>query len=199
MNVFGVLKQNRSYIFWSGAIFLLGWLIGGLFPTQLFSVVSDQIDHIRQLAEKTQANDSALYTCWVIFKNNLFAAIVMIVSGIAFGVFTVLALLINGMIIGVVFGVIGGHAGVSYWETIVVGLLPHGIFELTAIFIAAAFGLKLGRVLIVPLKDKTRAQSFGQVWREIARVAIVIALLLVVAAGVEGTITPLLLHTFVKL
>ena len=139
MNVFGVLKQNRSYIFWSGAIFLLGWLIGGLFPTQLFSVVSDEIDHIRHLA------------------------------------------------------------GVSYWETIVVGLLPHGIFELTAIFIAAAFGLKLGRVLIVPLKDKTRAQSFGQVWREIARVAIVIALLLVVAAGVEGTITPLLLHTFVKL
>ncbi|MGB8957186.1 MAG: stage II sporulation protein M [Tumebacillaceae bacterium] len=199
MNVFGVLKQNRSYIFWSGVIFFLGWLLGGLFPNQLFNLVADQIDHIRELAEKTQANDSALYTCWVIFKNNLFAAIVMIVSGIAFGIFTVLALLMNGMMIGVVFGVIGAHAGVSYWKTVMFGLLPHGIFELTAIFIAAAFGLKLGRVLIVPLKEKTRLQSFGYVWREIARAGVVVLVLLVVAASVEGTITPFLLHTFVKI
>ena len=199
MNVFGVLKQNRSYIICSGVIFFLGWLIGGLFPNQLYSVVADQIDHIRELAEKTQANGSALYTSWVIFKNNLFAAVAMIASGIAFGFFTVTALLINGMMIGVVFGVIGTHAGVSYWETILFGLLPHGIFELMAIFIAAAFGLKLGRVLIVPLKERTRVQSFAHVWREIARVAVVILLLLVVAAGVEGFITPLLLHTFVKL
>ena len=199
MNVLEVFKQNRLYILSSGVIFFLGWVIGALFPEQLYAYVEDSLERIRHLAEKTQGQDSALYTAWVIFKNNLTAVVVMLVTGIGYGLITFFALLMNGMLIGVMFGSIGAQTGVSMWEVIVFGLLPHGIFELAAIFIAAGFGLKLGRVLLVPLREKTRLQSIGHVVREVARSAWVIVLLLVVAAGVEGTITPLLLHTFVKI
>jgi len=122
----------------------------------------------------------------------------MILLGSLFAVFTLFAMLVNGLMIGVVFALASTHAGSSLLDMIVFGLMPHGIFELPAIFIAAAFGIKLGRVLLWPLAGKTRWESYKGVWREVWQVSWLLLLLLVVAAGVEGMITPVLLETFAR-
>lgn len=190
-----VLKRNRGYIAAAAVLFLIGWVTGSIYSEQLMAAVKPMLEKIASLAEQTQEKDSALYTAGVIFLNNLTACAMMVLFGCLLAVPTVFSLVLNGMVIGVLFGQL--DSGVSAWELIVYGLLPHGIFELPALVIAAAFGIKLGRVLLVPLKGKTRLESFGFTWLEVVKAAWVPFALLVVAAGVEATLTPYLLEKFV--
>ncbi|TCP52252.1 stage II sporulation protein M [Tumebacillus sp. BK434] len=190
-----VLKRNRGYILAASLLFVIGWVAGSLYSEQLMAAVRPMLEKIAKLAEHTQDKDSALYTAWVIFLNNLTACAVMVLFGCLLAVPTAISLVMNGLVIGVLFGQLDN--GVSAWDLIVYGLLPHGIFELPAIVIAAAMGLKLGSVLLVPLRGKARLESFGFAWLEVVRLAWVPVVLLVVAAGVEATVTPYLLDKFV--
>lgn len=193
-----VLLRNRWYLGTSTALFIVGVLLGALFTEQIQEVIKAALENLRELAEQAQQKEDPLYMSELIFWNNLRAVVLMLVLGSLFGVFTMIMLLINGMMIGVVLSLSGGQMTVSLFDMIVFGLLPHGIFELPAIFIASSFGIKLGKVLLMPHAGKTRWQSYASVWREIVQISWVLLLLLLVAAAVEGLITPQLLETFAK-
>jgi stage II sporulation protein M len=173
-------------------------LFGFLYSESVLSLVKAALEHVRDLAEKAKTEGDGLHAAQLIFWNNLRACIAMLVLGSFYGVFTVFSLFINGLMIGVVLTMASGQTSVSLFDMVLYGLVPHGIFELPAILIASALGLKLGRVLLVPLKGKTRWESYKAVWREVWQIAWFLLLLLVVASGVEGLITPLLLDTFAK-
>ncbi|MBL0389369.1 stage II sporulation protein M [Tumebacillus sp. ITR2] len=193
MQCFRVLRQNKNYLWLAFGIFVLGWVIGELFTNQILHVIQPSLDQLKLLAEKAKAKDSVTYTSGLILGNNIRACVTMILVGILACAPTILSLLFNGMMIGVMLG----NAQESVFGLVAFGILPHGIFEMPAIFIASAFGIKLGRVLLVPLREKTRWQSFKFVWREVWSVSWFVLVLLVVAASVEGMVTPVLLHTFV--
>lgn len=192
MRCFAVLRQNKNYLWLALALFALGWLLGALFTDSILKLVQPSLDQLRDIAQKAQDKGGA-YTSGVIFTNNLRATVTMLLLGILACVPTMISLLMNGMMIGVMLAKVGGN----FWGLVAFGILPHGIFEMPAIFIASAFGIKLGRVLLVPLAEKTRWQSFKFVWREVLSISWFVLLLLVVAASVEGLVTPVLLHTFV--
>jgi stage II sporulation protein M len=194
-SVRAVLLRNAGYFAAAGLLFSLGWLVGSVFGEELAEAVEPMLKRLADIAEKTE-QQSSLYTAGVIFLNNLTACAVMVLFGFLLAVPTVLALFSNGMVIGVLFEQIGGETA-SLWEMIVFGLLPHGIFELPAVVISAAFGIKLGTVLLRPLSGKTRLQSFGFVWMETVKAAGVVVALLLAAALIEGTLTPFLLKQFV--
>ncbi|KEO81773.1 stage II sporulation protein M [Tumebacillus flagellatus] len=193
MRCFSVLRANRIYLWLAFCLFAFGWVIGELFTDQILHVVKPSLEQLKSLAEKAQAQNSGLYTSTLIFGNNLRACVTMLLLGVLACAPSVLTLLFNGMMIGVMLGGTQEHV----LGLVAFGILPHGIFEMPAIFISAAFGMKLGRVLLVPLREKTRWQSFKFVWREIFSMSWLVVLLLVIAAAVEGTLTPTLLHTFV--
>lgn len=193
-----VLLHNRWYLGISTGLFVVGVLLGALFTEQIQEMVKAGLEHLRELAEQAQEKEDPLYMSQLIFWNNLRAVVFMLVLGSLFGIFTMIMLLINGMMIGVVFSLAGGQMTVSLFDMIVFGLLPHGIFELLAIFIASGFGIKLGKVLLLPHAGKTRWESYGAVWREIVQISWVLLLLLVVAAAVEGLVTPQLLEAFAR-
>src|SRR5699024_5409235 len=90
--------------------------------------------------------DSSLMSA-EIMTNNIQVAILAFASGITFGLLTVYVLVYNGLIVGGIAAVYW-HAGMSYefWAYIV----PHGMIELTAIFIAGGAGLLMGYKLFVP-------------------------------------------------
>lgn len=192
MRCFTVLRQNKSYLWLALGLFALGWVLGALFTEQIHKLVQPSLEQLREITQKAQDKGGA-YTSGLIFTNNLRATATMLVLGILACVPTMISLVMNGMMIGVMLSQVGGN----FWGLVAFGILPHGIFELPAIFIASAFGIKLGRVLLVPLAEKTRWQSFKFVWREVLSVSWFVLLLLVVAASVEGLVTPVLLHTFV--
>ncbi len=82
-----------------------------------------------------------------IMVNNIQVAFLAFAGGITFGILTVYILIYNGIIIGAI-AALFWHYGNSYefWAFIV----PHGMIELTAIFIAGGAGLLMGYRLFVP-------------------------------------------------
>jgi uncharacterized membrane protein SpoIIM required for sporulation len=68
-------------------------------------------------------------------------------------------------------------------------VLPHGMLELTAVFVAGGAGLKLGWTLIDPGR-RGRGQALARQGRASATVALGLVAVLLVSGMIEGFITP---------
>jgi uncharacterized membrane protein SpoIIM required for sporulation/uncharacterized RDD family membrane protein YckC len=121
----------------------------------------------------------------VIISNNILVAFWTFVGGLLAGTLTVWALVMNGLQLGMGFGLfVNYHAG-SYLATFVAG---HGVLELTAIFIAAGAGFRLAGALIAP-GDRTRRDALVVEGRIAARMLGAVVTLLVIAGTIEGLIS----------
>jgi uncharacterized membrane protein SpoIIM required for sporulation len=122
-----------------------------------------------------------------IMLNNIFVGIRAFGFGITLGIGTALVLFQNGLVVGA----LAAHffkAGLSYefWALIV----PHGMLEFMAIFLAGAAGFCLGWPLVAP-GELSRREAFTAG----AKRGIVLLLgtlpLFVAAAIIEGWVTPM--------
>lgn len=133
----------------------------------------------------------ASYVMW----NNIRVSILCFASGVFFCIPTVLLLIVNGFMVGALAGLChAGGVGLRFWAFI----LPHGVIELTAIFIAAGAGLRLGYSLIAPGRH-TRRDSLALAGREAILLALGVLPMLVVAGMIEGFISPEQIPDQVKL
>src|SRR6478609_6923413 len=83
--------------------------------------------------------------------------------------------------------------GAHFWGLI----LPHGMLELTAVFVAAGVGLKLFWSWVEPGR-LTRAQSLAREGRTAGTVALGLVAVLLVSGLIEGFVTPSLLPTWAR-
>jgi len=130
----------------------------------------------------------------ILFFHNARATVALFLLGlISFGTLGLTAFLAN---IGLVGGVLGAASlvGFSPWLTFAAGILPHGIFELSALFLATAAMLKVGAQLVTPQPDKSLGEVLLVSIADWLRVFVGIVLpFLAVAALIEIYITPLLI------
>ena len=77
-------------------------------------------------------------------------------------------------------------------------LLPHGLLELTAVFVAAGIGLRLGWTVIDP-GPRTRRTALSEEGRTALGVAIGLAAVLFVSGILEGFVTPSALPTWARI
>lgn len=80
----------------------------------------------------------------LIFKNNLLVGVLSLFLGILFGLLPLLTVGVNMFIFGFMLAalvVLGNYQGFFLFA---LSIVPHGILELPAFLLAAAFGLKLG-------------------------------------------------------
>ncbi|OBG31115.1 stage II sporulation protein M [Mycobacterium sp. E3198] len=81
---------------------------------------------------------------------------------------------------------------------ILLGLLaPHGLLELTAVFLAGATGMRLGWSVISP-GDRPRGQVLAEQGRGVVSVAVGLVAVLLVSGLIEALVTPSPLPTFVR-
>ncbi|CAN3131254.1 stage II sporulation protein M [Mycobacterium sp. smrl_JER01] len=96
---------------------------------------------------------------------------------------------------------LGVNAGLMFQAgkgDIFLGLItPHGLIELTAVFVAAGVGMRLGWSVIAP-GDRPRGQVLAEQGRAVIAVAIGLAAVLLLAGAIEGFVTPSALPTFVR-
>lgn len=116
---------------------------------------------------------------------------------LAFGIFglPVVYLLWNNILNLAILGSImtrHGHGG-HFWGLI----LPHGLLELTAVFVAAGVGLRLFWSWVAP-GDQTRVRSVAQEGRTAGTVALGLVLVLFVSGMIEGFVTPSPLPTWAR-
>lgn len=129
----------------------------------------------------------------ILFFNNLLSSLYVVLLGIILGLPSLLGLFTNGAFLGTVMSSLS-HEGISALTFVSLGVLPHGIFELPAFFLAAAFGLKLGFHTIFPLPQKKRGESIIFIWKEFWSILPLVLNLLILAAVIEILITPHLLN-----
>ena len=84
--------------------------------------------------------------------------------------------------------------GYSPLLAFVAGILPHGIFELSAIFLATAAMLKVGAQLVTPQPDKSLGETVLIALADWFRIFVGIVLpFLAVASIIEIYLTPVLI------
>ncbi len=130
-----------------------------------------------------------------VWTNNVWVSAEVLIGGLGLGVLTLFALAQNVANLGV----IAGYLAAAGKTGLFVGLVaPHGMLELTAVFVAAGAGLRLGWAIVDP-GPRRRADALA----EEGRGTVVIALGLVVVLGVSGVIeafvTPSGLPTWARL
>jgi uncharacterized membrane protein SpoIIM required for sporulation len=117
-----------------------------------------------------------------VFTNNIQVTIVAFAGGITGGVATALALLYNGLQLGVIGGLMGQAGnGVGFVDLVT----AHGVLELSCILIGGAAGLSLGWSMIAP-GLRTRRASLQHEAREALLLVVGTAPWLIVAGIVEG-------------
>ncbi len=170
------LAETRVYIFSIVALFILSILLGFAFP-ELFT----QFDEIlREILDETEGL-SAYGLIAYIFANNFQSSLSGMLFGIALGIFPIATTVLNGTLLGYVLHLSWGVSGIGeFWR-----LLPHGIFELPAVFISLGFGIRLGSFVFA--KKKLASLAY-HLYNSLLVFVLIVIPLLIVAAVIEGTL-----------
>ncbi|MFP4662321.1 MAG: stage II sporulation protein M [Halanaerobiales bacterium] len=186
-----ILKDYRNYILISFAFFALGVLISMIMVlynhdhASLF-VPQEYIDTIKAGTEGSGDWNYALMSSYIMV-NNIRVSITAFVLGITLGLGTVYVLFLNGAMLGALTTVVYLYGNpVSYWSLI----LPHGVIELTAIFIAGAAGLVIAKHMLIPGELKRKYSIISGTKKAISLLSGVIVML-IIAGIIEGFYTPL--------
>src|SRR5262249_13550122 len=86
----------------------------------------------------------------------------------------------------------------GFGNDLVTFMMAHGVIELSCIFIAGGAGLLIGSAMLMP-GDLSRADALKARGMEAVRLMMGVAVLLVVAATIEGFISPAPIDPRVKL
>ncbi|OGX68119.1 MAG: hypothetical protein A2189_07935 [Paenibacillus sp. RIFOXYA1_FULL_44_5] len=201
------MKQNMKRVFYdlltikkeiaaAILIFAVGIYLGYTEPAQFAWILRSQLDQLKQMSELLQHHHLLMF--FQIFINNTLLAILTLFSGVVL-IFPIAWLLINGMIIGYLFSSLPAATNVGL--LIAKGLLPHGLFELPAIWIASAYGIRFGVVMLSSLFRLVNQEQRQRAKQEIEHFAnrsipmiIFLTIILLMAAIIESTITPWLMN-----
>ena len=129
-----------------------------------------------------------------VWTNNAWVAAGALFTGIL--ILPALGLLINNAINVAIDGGLMAHAG--RLDVFFGYLLPHGMLELTAIFLAGGAGLKLGWTLIDP-GHLSRAEALARQGRDTVVIALGLTAVLLVSGILEGFVTPSGLPTMARI
>lgn len=200
-----LIRDQRHYVIMAGLVLILGlatgYLLHFLQPSLDGYIIPDQVKHsVRDSLSNGQigadwpvAQRSVISSA--IMLNNIKVGIFAFTLGFTWGVGTILVLFNNGLMVGVL-GAIFAHEGygLDFWSLI----LPHGVLELTAIFICGGAGLVLAKALVKP-GDYTRRDALPVQGRIAVKLVIGTIPMFIVAALIEGFITPSMLPNYGKL
>ncbi|SMO79375.1 stage II sporulation protein M [Melghirimyces algeriensis] len=152
-------------------------------------------EQFQQKVEDIKQDPGLLNVFQVILSNNLLATASMIGLGLFFGVYPVIGLAFNGLLLGVVIGISSEQTGSSPVTLFVTQILPHGILELPALIFAAALGIRLGILSMGTLAGlgsaviRKRNQSAWKAYLErVPSLVIGVAVMLTVAAFIESSL-----------
>jgi uncharacterized membrane protein SpoIIM required for sporulation/ABC-type transport system involved in multi-copper enzyme maturation permease subunit len=177
------------------------WAVGNM-QGYLDAAKPDQMEELqKRLIRIGDISDvSQDLTAQALFIHNIQATLLIGFFGLfSFGVLGVILYLINTTVIGLLLGVFNlmGYAPIPL---AVVGILPHGIFEIPALLLSCAVILQSGLVLVTPQAGRTVGEVMLESIADWARIIIGLVIpLLAIAALVESNVTPYLLMNSINM
>jgi uncharacterized membrane protein SpoIIM required for sporulation len=139
-------------------------------------------------------NASALTTPFILGNNLRVVALSMLVGIFTFGVIPTVVPLVNSALIAFVV-TRAADAGLNPFAILAAGILPHGIFEVTAVWLASIVSLRLGAAVIARPPRMTVGEGWLLALADCLKVLVfVVAPLLTAAAFIEVHVTPALIR-----
>ncbi|MDT5351052.1 MAG: hypothetical protein QOH91_4339 [Mycobacterium sp.] len=180
--------------FFAVAVVIGFWVAGNPEVQAVIGTPRDIDQLINHDVESYYSEHPAASFALQVWVNNSWVAAKCIAFSIVLGLPIPLVLFENAANLGVIAGLMfqAGKGGV------LLGLLiPHGLLELTAVFLAGATGMRLGWSVISP-GDRPRGQVLAEHGRGVMSVAVGLVGVLLVSGLIEALVTPSPLPTFVR-
>jgi uncharacterized membrane protein SpoIIM required for sporulation len=193
----------RARWWWLGAALgsiivavLIGWevarspaLQASLLPR---SAVANLVRH--EFRHYYSAYDARSFAARV-WTNNALVAAESIMFGLLLGLPVLFVLYGNAANGGILGGLMAAHGrSGEFWSLI----LPHGMLELSAVFLAAGVGLRLGWTVIDPGR-RPRIRAVAEEGRAMITVALGLVFVLAVSGLIEAFVTPSSLPTWARI
>lgn len=177
------LGESKKFICAIIGIFSFFVLFGFFIPPPEF-LYNQIMEFIKELVEMTK-DMSMPQLIGFIISNNVQSTFFGVLLGMFLGFFPIINAIANGYMLGFVSSLSVENGGfLVLWK-----LLPHGIFELPAVFISLGLGLKLGTFIL----QKKKLESFKNYFTNSIRIFLLIVIPLLVLAGIiEGSLMILL-------
>jgi len=194
-----LLREYKKYILASFFIFLCGFVFSLILVMLNEHNAAYFLPQSLIAGAKSSSNKGGQWNYPLvssqIMVNNIGVALKAFVFGITLGIGTIYIIFYNGLILGGLTALIYKYGDpLNYWSLI----LPHGIIELTAIFISGAAGLIMAHKFLVP-GEHSRKHGLVLGAKKAASLISGVILLLVIAAIIEGFFTPLPISPISKL
>ena len=186
------VRAHSTYVWIAAALlyvptFVIGWLVYQR-PELILSVVSAETaaSYEHMYSDSATAIGRAADGDWMMFgyyiSHNIGIAFQCFAGGLFAGIGTLFYLLYNGAIAGAIGGYLTerGHSATFYSF-----VATHSAFELTAIVLSGAAGLKIGHSLLAPGRLR-RGQSLIAATRDSAVIISGAAIMLLIAAAIEA-------------
>lgn len=192
----------RSWRWWLGTaagffavVLLMAFWVAGSPEVQSAAGTPSEIDQLvnHDVIAYYSEHPAAAFALQI-WVNNSWVSAQCIASSVLLGLPIPFVLFQNAANLGLISGLMfqAGKGGV------LLGLLvPHGLLELSAAFLAGAAGMRLGWSVISP-GDRPRGQVLADQGRAVVSVAIGLAGVLLVSGLIEALVTPSPLPTFVR-
>ena len=202
------IRRHHGIILFSFILFFLFFAVGFFSAKHDPGFVRDVLgDDYVDMTEENIANGNPLgvyghgnsVLSWLgIMINNITVSFMYFVKGLAFGILTITSLVKEAMRLGA-FEYMFFSKG--YGLQSVLGVLIHGLLELTAIIIACGAGMVLGKSFLFPGTIK-RIDSLKQGAKDGVKIVVGLAPVFIVAAFFEGFVTrlykmPVVLNIFI--
>ncbi|HTZ94211.1 MAG TPA: stage II sporulation protein M [Streptosporangiaceae bacterium] len=179
-----------------GFALITGWWIADSPAVQASLLSHSQVqDLVNSQFRSYYSQDTATSFALKVWTNNVYVAALTLITGVLVGVGTIYFLLANSLNIGVDAGLMIGHGKAAEFFALI---LPHGMLELSAVFLAAAAGLRLGWAIIDP-GPRRRSQALAEEGRATITIALGLIVVLGVSGMIEAFVTPSPLPTWARI
>ncbi|NXY96336.1 stage II sporulation protein M [Streptomyces sp. BR123] len=177
---------------------LIGWWIATHPEVQAAIAAPEELKALTQPGggyETYYSSHPAASFAAKVWTNNAQAAAMCLVLGAFLGIPVLWILFLNMVNLGVGIGLMTSAGRLDVFLGLI---LPHGLLELTAVFVAAGTGLRLGWTVIDP-GPRTRRAALAEQGRAALGMAIGLAVVLFVSGLIEGFVTPSGLPTWARI
>ncbi len=180
----GMIKLYKWPVLVLVIVFLMSMLLGTVLPLDIKIIVLDAIG--QKFDDILNGADTQIALTGRIFENNLIVAVIAYLLGFTI-ILPILLMITNGIIMGLFLSLLYRVDAMTpgVFLRSIISLVPHGIFELSAFFLASALSIMtVIKILFTKLIEphKTRRQFW---YESMLRFTIIIVPLLIVAGFTE--------------
>ncbi|NHN56536.1 stage II sporulation protein M [Calidifontibacter sp. DB0510] len=175
--------------------FAIGWWVVQHPGVQTQFIPPDQLDQlVNKDFESYYSEYAATDFAFRVWTNNVYVAAICLAGG-ALGFPVLLSLWSNVLNLGIIGGVMTAHGRAALFFGLI---LPHGMLELTAVFVAGGVGLRMFWAWVEP-GPRPRLANLAHEARASVTIALGLIVVLLVTGIIEAFVTPSGLPTWARI